>query len=450
MLENRGALAVTLALVATASRDGHAAAGTAFAETSRVASLADAVTARPGDASTILLNPAGLADLKEGMIVVGGQGDYLSQWFQPTGAPSQDRSRGFGAFSFCAATPLPGPPWARAISVGMALDIPAQYLLNINIPVRLDQPVSPMYDGPPDRLATVFGVGFKVLPRVEVGAGFALAPSLTLPTNVQYVAGRSQNVNDNVEVRLDDSLDLAAAPFVGLRAQPFDWLGLSVVYRDIQASHATAQQMTTAGGIVSAETIDFFEMWDPASLVFGAYVAVSKRLSLSLDVAWHKWSDFRTGFDQTLCVGAACPPNSVSALPFNDTVSVASGVEMTLPRGLAVRGGIGVEPSPIPAQTGETNYLGGNTLVLALGAGLDFRRFDHLPFIIDAHVRARLDAPESATKNASALPDADPTLPGQQIDNLGYPGFRSQTFMLQAGLSATFFLGGGVATRGVR
>lgn len=284
------------AFAATAPRDGRAAAGTAFAETSRVAGLADAVTARPGDAGSILLNPAGLADLKEGMIVVGGQGDYVSQWLQVTGNPmSQDRSRGFGAFSFCAATPLPGPPWAHAIAVGMALDLPAQYLLHINVPVRLDQPISPMYDGPPDRLASVFALAVKVLPRVSIGAGFALAPSLSLPTTVQYVAGRSPNVNDNVEVRLDDSLNLAATPFVGLRVQPYDWLGLSLVYRDVQASHATAQQTTTAGGIVSAETINFFEMWDPASLVFGANVAFTKKLSLSLDVAWHKWSDFGPG-----------------------------------------------------------------------------------------------------------------------------------------------------------
>jgi hypothetical protein len=430
----RGAGWLVLAFAVTASRNGRAAAGTAFAETSRVAALADAVTARPGDAGSILLNPAGLADLKEGMIIVGGQGDYLSQWFQVTGSPtSQDRSRGFGAYSFCAATPLPGPPWAHAIVVGMAIDLPAQYLLHIDVPVRLDQPISPMYDGPPDRLASVFALAVKVLPRVSIGAGFAVAPSLTLPTNVQYIAGRSPNVNDNVEVRLDDSLNLAATPFVGLRAQPFDWLGLSLVYRDIQASRATAQQTTTAGGIVSAETINFFEMWDPASVVFGANVAFTKRLSLSLDVAWHKWSDFQTGFDQGLA-----PPYQ-----FNDTVSVASGIEMSLARGWTIRGGVGVEPSPIPTQTGETNYLGGNTFVLALGAGLDFRRFAHLPFIIDAHVRARLDAPESATKNPNALPDADPTLPGQQIDNLGYPGIRSQAFMLQAGLSATFFLGGG-------
>ncbi len=424
-------------------RDARATAGTAFSETSRSASLADAVSARPGDAGTILSNPAGLGDLKEAMVLFGSHADYVAQWFRPVGDnASQDRRRGFGGFSFAAATPLPGPAWARNIGAGFALDLPAQYLLHIDVPTRIDQPTSPIYDGRPDRIAAVFALGFRIFPRIEIGAGFALSPSLSLPTNVKYVAGRSPNVNDdpgksptgdNVEVRIDSSLDLSAAPFFGLRAQPFDWLAVSLVYRDTQASRATGTQTTVAGGIVASDPIDFFEMWDPATVVVGACAWPTRNVSVSLDVTWRKWSDFRTAFDQVLI-----PPYQL-----NDTVSIASGIEAR--RGpWAVRGGIGFEPSPIPAQTGDTNYLGGNTLVLALGGGIDLRRHKwSLPVVIDAHVRARIDAAESARKNPSALSDADSTLPGTQIDNMGFPGFRSQALMIQAGLTATFFLGGG-------
>ena len=81
------------ALVLCAS-DARAAAGTAFAETSRSAALADAVTARPGDAGTLYTNPAGLSDLKEPEVAFGVGGDYVSQYFQTLGDPkSSDRSR---------------------------------------------------------------------------------------------------------------------------------------------------------------------------------------------------------------------------------------------------------------------------------------------------------------------------------------------------------------------
>ena len=363
----------------------------------------------------------------------GGHADYVSQWFRRSGDPtSQDRSRGFGGIYFAAATPLPGPRWAHDIVVGLALDIPAQYVLHIDVPERPDQPVSPAYDGPPDRVASVLAVAYRIIPRLELGLGIAVAPSLSQPTSVTYVPGRSPNVNGNVEVQLDSSLDLAAAPFMGLRAQPLDWLALSLVYRDQQASEAKVPQSTTAGGILDNDRVSFFEMWDPASVVFGTNFTSLKDLSVSLDVAWHNWSAFSTGFDQEL------------AAPYklHDTVSIASSVEKHF-KGWTLRGGVGVDPSPLPAQTGLTNYLGADTLVLALGAGFDFRRLAHLPFLIDAHIRARLDATQSAEKDPTAIAKPNDAVPGSYlIDNMGYPGFTSQALMFQAGVTATFFLGG--------
>jgi long-subunit fatty acid transport protein len=423
----------------------HAAAGSAFAETSQSAAMADAVTARPGNAGTLMTNPAGLADLKEAQIVLGAHADFVSQWIQRTGDPaSVDRSRGFGGGSFAAATPLPGPNWLRHFGFGVALDVPAQYLLHLHIPTRVDEPSSPIYDGRPDKISAAFALGYKIIPGLELGVGFAISPTLTLPTLVQYQAGRSPNVNDNVEVRIDSSLDLAVVPFLGLRAQPTEWLGLALVYRDAQVSRATGTQTTAAGGILAPDSIDFFQMWEPSTVVVGASLTPIKRLTLTLDVTWRNWSAFRTAFDRG---SDPNDPNDVGSpiLPpyrFNDTLSIASGIEAKVAKGIFVRGGVGFEPTPIPAQTGQTNYLGANTIIGALGMGLDFRELKGLPFIVDAHVRTRIDAPQSATKNVATMPDADPTTAGTQIDNMGFPGFRSQAFMFQGGVTATFFIGG--------
>ncbi|HEY1960696.1 MAG TPA: outer membrane protein transport protein [Polyangiaceae bacterium] len=429
----RARAALSIAAIVLAPSSARAAAGAAFGETSRVAALGDAVTARPGDPGTTLLNPAGLADLKEASFLFGGHADYVSQWMQRAGDPaSQDRSRGFGGFYLAAATPLPGPAWAHRIGVGFALDMPAQYLLHLDIPVRADQPIAPTYDSRPDRLAGAFALGVKVLPRVEIGAGFAFTPSLVEPALITYEAGRAPNVNGNVQVRIDTTLDTQVSSYLGLRAEPFDWLAVSLVWRDAQISRASGQQTTTAAGISAAGPFNFYQMWDPSTVVVGTAFYPSKRISLSLDVAWQGWSQFHDGFDQAL------PP----AIAFHDTVSVSSGVEIALPKGVALRGGLSFEPSPIPEQTGETNYLGGNAIIAALGAGFDFRALAKLPFAIDAHVRVRAESVESATKDASTLPDADPQLAGTQIDNMGYPGFRSQAFLVEGGVTATIFIGG--------
>jgi len=422
------------ALATLASSHARAAAGAAFAETSRVASLADAVTARPGDAGTIELNPAGLGDLREASVLAGGHADYVSQWFQRTGDPTQqDRSRAFGGVFIAAATPLPGPAWARRIGVGLSLDMPVQYLLHLDIPVRADQPISPTYDSRPDRLAGAFAIGAKVVRWLDFGAGFAFTPSLVEPALITYQAGRAPDVNGNVEVRIDTTLDTGVSPFVGLRAKPLDWLAFSLVYREAQISRATGTQTTTAAGITAAGPFNFYQMWDPATVVVGTAMTLSRHVSFSLDVSWEQWSAIHDGFDQPL-------PGPIQ---FHDTVNVASGVEISLPKGVALRGGVAVEPSPMPEQTGETNYLGANALTLALGAGIDFRRLARVPLAIDLHFRARADALESAVKDPSSLPDADGTLPGNQIDNMGYPSFRSQALLVQGGLTATLFIGGG-------
>ncbi len=439
--------ALASALVMLAPCVARADAGAAFAETSRTASLADAVSARPGSAGTLTMNPAGLADLREAEIVIGGHADYVSQWMQRTGDPaSTDRSRGFGGIAFAAATPLPGPSWARRFGVGVALDIPAQYLLHLDVPVRVDQPTSPIYDGRPDKISAAFALGYRVIRGIDIGIGFAISPTLSLPTLVQYQAGRAPSVNDNVEVRIDSSLDLAVSPLLGLRLQPLDWLGLSLVWRDAQISRATGTQTTQAGGIVAPDSIDFFQMWEPATVVIGAAITPVRDVSWSLDVTWRKWSGFRTAFNQGSDPNDPTNVGSPILPPYgwNDTLSIASGLEVKIPHtGWAIRGGAGVEPTPIPTQTGPTNYLGANTFIAALGAGFDLRKVSKVPLVIDAHVRARFGGTQSVTKNPSAMTDADATLPGQQIDNMGFPGFRSQAVMMQAGLTGTFFIGGG-------
>ena len=48
---------------------------------------------------------------------------------------------------------------------------------------------------------------------------------------------------------------------------------------------------------------------------------------------------------------------------------------------------------------------------------------------------------QQAEKRDEQLTDADADTPGQQIDNLGYPGFEAGGSFLQGGLTLTFLLG---------
>jgi outer membrane protein transport protein (OMPP1/FadL/TodX) len=412
-----------------AAHEAGATGSTAFAETSRVASLADAVSARPGDAGSMLMNPAGLADVTEPVVVLAGQFDHLSQWFARTNEPQTDLGRSFGAFGFAAATPLPGPWWLQRVRVGLGLDLPAQYVLQVDVPQRVDQPTSPIYDSRPNRVSALTTLAIDFAKELKVGGGVSLTPSLTTPTTVAFVPGRTTSIQNDVTITLERDMPLAASPFLGVRSQALSWLGLALVYRGSAVSNAGGNQTTTAGPILANSPVDYLIFWDPAELVAGAALGPFKGWSLSVDATYSEWSAFRTGFDQE--------PTPA----FKNTVSVAGGVEWTSTPWLTLRAGGGYEPSPIPPQTADTNYLGADTVVLALGAGLDLRRLLHAPLVVDFHIRGRLGSEQTAVKNPASLSDSDPNTPGKQIDNLGYPGFQSQSSLYQAGLTLTLFVG---------
>jgi hypothetical protein len=419
-----------LALVAiAASPRAGATASTSFAETSRVASLADAVSARPGDAGSMLMNPAGLADLTEPVVLLAGQFDHLYQSFARTKEPATDLGRSFGAFGFAAATPLPGPWWLRRVRAGLALDLPAQYVLQVDVPERVDQPTSPVYDSRPNRVSALATVAVDVFDQLKIGGGVSLTPSLTTPTTVTFVPGRSTSIQNDVTISLDRDMPLAASPFLGVRSQALSWLGLAVVFRGSAVSHAGGAQTTTAGPIVADSPVDYLIFWDPSQLVGGAAIGPFKGWSLSVDATYSDWSAYRSAFDQRVTP------------PFNDTLSVTGGVEWTSLPWLTWRAGGGYEPTPVPPQTGNSNYLAADTTVLALGAGLDLRKLVHAPLLVDFHLRGRIGAEQTASKNVSSLADGDLITPGQQIVNLGYPGFTSRSSLYQAGLTLTLFVG---------
>lgn len=419
---------IGVAILLVSSR-AYATSGTALAETSRDAALANSVSARPGGPGSILLSPAGLADVRQPTVLFTGNIARLEQSFTRAGELSQDRGRWLGGFGFAAATPLPGPLWR--IRLGFALDTPAEHALRVAVPTRVDAPTSPFYDGRPDRISSILALAAEITPRLKIGGGIAVTPNLDTPTEVSYAAGRDKSVDKSVIIRLDRDLKLEVSPFIGARIQPFQKLALSVVYRGAAISRARGSQRTVAGGILADDPIDFFQMWDPTEVVFGANVGWWKGFSFSFDVTVHGWSEMKTGFNTD--------PNP----KLHDTVSLRSGLEWHVgPRWLTMRAGWAVEPSPLPEQTGDTNYLGSSTITFAGGAGIDLRRTkSRMPIVIDAHLRGLIGRTQSTRKDPNAISDASADLPGKQIDNLGYPAFKSSASAIQLGATITLFLG---------
>ncbi len=423
--------AALLALVLTlGASEARATSGTAFGESARVAALGTSVVGRPGDAGSIRENPGGLGDVSEPQVMLGASVGRLSIGFARDGEAESERARWLGGFGLAVATPLPGPDWLRRLRVGLALYMPAEYALRVSVDERVDEPKSPIYDGRPDRMSALAALGYEILPQLKLGAGVVMAPSLATPTEVSYDADRADGVEKDVMVRLDRDLEMDVSPFFGARAQPLEKLGVGLTYRAASVSRAGGNQRTVAGGIVADDPIDYYQFWDPAEVVLGVAAGPFAGLSASADAGWARWSKFRSGFNREIDA------------PFEDTLNLRAGLEWQALPWLAARGGWSLEPSPIPEQTGDENYLGADTHVVALGAGANLRElWPRVPVAVDVFGRMHLSGKQQAGKDPTELSDASESLPGQQIDNLGYPGFSSTASFWQIGLSLTLFVG---------
>ncbi len=409
--------------------DAGATSGTAFGESSRVAALAGAAVAPPGDSGSMLENPAGLGDVKEPELLLGASVARLRLGFGRDGEAGSERTRTIGGFGLAVATPLPGPEWLARLRLGIALYLPADRALRVAVDEREDRPLSPVYDGRPDRMSALGALGYAFGKELRVGLGVVMAPNLATPTEVSYDADRADGVEKDVMVRLDRDLEMSLSPFFGVRAEPLEMLSLGVAYRAHAVSRAGGSQRTVAGGILADDPIDYYQFWDPARLSAGFALGPWHGARLSFQATHARWSEFRTGMNRSL------------EPAFDDTLELGGGLEWQALPWLVARGGFRHEPSPIPPQTGPTNYLGADTEELSLGAGADFRKLFRAPLALDVHARTRLSAEQSADKDPERLGDASASLPGQQIDNLGYPGFRSSASYWQVGFSLKIFIG---------
>ena len=114
---------------------------------------------------------------------------------------------------------------------------------------------------------------------------------------------------------------------------------------------------------------------------------------VAVGVTWKQWSRFRNPIVYTAVPESLptelCPQKVEGAVEgqtgcrqpdpdFSDIFVPRVGVEYTLPLGdwqVVPRAGFAYEPSPVPSQTGDQNYLDNERMIFAAGVGV---RYDDL------------------------------------------------------------------------
>lgn len=386
---------LTVALVASMSGPARANPMDLFGYGARAAAMAGAQTAASNDSGAGYYNPAILATFDYLRIDVGYQ--YAAPTLLVGGLDTEvDAGRGLTA-----GLAIPGHLFNRKLAIGLAIYLPDQHMSRIRT-LSSQKPRFAVYDNRPQRLFIAQNVGVEVTDRLYFGGGVAV---MSGSKGTITLAGRVGFPNaDDSDLALATDIDFLGVRYLqgGLYYRAAPWLDIGLSYRG-SFTLTLEQTFRIEGNVGSADAAPlvedaFFELqtisqdlFQPAQVTIGADAQLTPRLALALDLGWHRWSAFTNPaarINIELDIGTFNDLVNIQPAPplpttdFRDVLVPRVALEWTaLNRRrteVKVRGGYVYEPSPVPWQFGETNYIDNDKHTVSVGAGVILRNLTEI------------------------------------------------------------------------
>ncbi|MBL8721587.1 MAG: outer membrane protein transport protein [Myxococcales bacterium] len=409
---------------------------------SRSTAMGGAVSADATDVSANFYNPAGLASAPGVRIDIGYMRANAS--LRMNGKDNGvDAVHGL-VFGLVAPGKLLGMPFA----FGVALHLPDDRVFRVRA-LDQQQPRWEIYDNRPQRL--FFGAHLAIQPVkwLEIGGGLVFLAATRARLDITGDLSLSDAATSRLRHEVDADLTSIRYPQLGLRLKPTDRLRLSAVYRgefqltlDIEARLAVQAKLRDSS-CATTLCVPFFtylttssvNAFLPRQVVLGGSYDVTPDVTLDADVTWIQWSSYKspmsavtaqTKFDPPPGFPASLTPEKPAptvVLPpnFQNRVVPRIGVEARLPlspkgHSLALRGGYFYERSPVPPQSGGTNFVDADRHAFSVGTGLKLHApFTEMPGDIHFDLHAQWSyLPERVfTKDSPADPIGDYRASGQ-------------------------------------
>ena len=404
----------------------------------RAAALGGAACAVADDSSAVYYNPAGLARAS------GLRIDLAYQYGQPLVTMNGKDSHEDAMHGFSGGLAAPGTIAGVRFAFGVAIFLPDDRL-NRTRSLAFEQPRWVEYDNRTQRVYLAAGLGVRVWKGLSVGASLAFMArtqgTVALTGNISATEPDTQSLLGSAV-----SVDLLSVryPQAGVAWEVLPWLTLGATYRHsfllkldqgftIRGTVSDAGKVpVVANGMFDARTVstDLFQPWQHTA---GAALRITRRLLLAYDLTFARWSEFETpatNVTVSLSLGAALdqfvhiPPARAFPPPgFHDILIPRLGVEWrAFDRdriALDLRAGYRYEPSPVPEQTGASNYADASKHRFSLGAGLLLSRIARvLPrqISIDAHFAVTALPPQVNRKTDPTDPVGDFVASGAVVE----------------------------------
>lgn len=356
---------------------------------SRETALASAGTADASSFSAVYYNPAGLAHARGLDLSIG----YfrVDQRLKISGKDNKvDPVKGV-----VAGLVAPGKLFGVPFAFGLSTHIPDERISRVRTR-RQDIPRWELYDNRGQTLFLAAALAVRPTKWLSLGGGVAFLSSTRGSLDITGQAKLKQVYDSQLRHEVDADLTTVRIPIFGIRVTPRDDLDIGIAYRG-ESKLDLALDAKLDGEVdpdlgnlrVPAEytlATKSFDAFTPRQVAVGASYRPKPRLRVNVDLVWTQWSAYQSASSRTTSrleadVGTlpiALPPDPKPTTlvdpGLEDRIVPRLGVEVlaidaakiTLP----VRLGYFYERSPVPPQTGATNFVDADRHVISAGVGV--------------------------------------------------------------------------------
>ncbi|MFM2415849.1 MAG: hypothetical protein RL385_572 [Pseudomonadota bacterium] len=302
-------------------------------------------------------------------------------------------------------------------------------------------------------LAMAMAGAVRITDTLVVGVGTTLSMMANVNAPVYVVdAGRLQDVMLNTRAKVNMGL----APHLGVAYRPHKRLRLTATVHAPQRVEFNVKfKFLLATGVEQSSGVRFVHDYMPWQVGLGGSLDVLQRpsdtITLHGSALYGRWSQYIDRHGE----------RPSAAYPFSDTMTIAAGARYCrgpLSLGITTQ----YKPTPVPAQTGRSNYVDNDRVGASLSVEYGFTLWDTAARVgaqLAGHrllqrSQRKLSTPTFADGQnhtpalvSDEVPD-DAILAGEplagreglQTNNPGWPGFSSAGFISTGGLYLTVIL----------
>lgn len=341
----------------------HAGPCQAFGLGGQGIAMAGAVAASSADYAAMFYNPAGLAFALGPTL---GFGFVYGEPHLRINGVRQDVDL-IRAFQVGGSLPLGSSRILGRITLGAAAHIPTStaIMLGASDPV---QPHFVLYSIDPQRTAIFLGGSVRILPNLSVGGGVSMLAGAEFNMNLSLLSSTFLTHHSPSKYSFD--------PIFGIRFEPTRFLSLAAVYREENTGSLEPELKIFVGETQVIPTVTILNLYDyePREVVLAGMFRLTRSLLIEVDITWMDYSHYQASTPQYQFedevpdwVRDFLSMNNFPDPGFQDIFVPRIGSELVVNRHLSLRAGYSYQASPVPDQTGITNYADADKHVVSFG-----------------------------------------------------------------------------------